>query len=36
MTHLSGKRVAFLEASLFNAEGKLAAQATSTGILATL
>ena len=31
-----GKRVAFLEASLFNAEGKLAAQATSTGILANL
>ena len=31
-----GKRVAFLEASLFNAEGKLAAQATSTGVLANL
>jgi uncharacterized protein (TIGR00369 family) len=28
-----GRRVAFLEASLFNAEGKLAAQASSTGIL---
>lgn len=28
-----GRRVAFLEASLFNAEGKLAAQATSTGML---
>lgn len=31
-----GKRVAFLEASLYNAEGKLAAQATSTGVLANL
>ena len=31
-----GKRVAFLEASLFNPEGKLAAQATSTGVLADL
>ncbi|NDG38061.1 MAG: PaaI family thioesterase [Betaproteobacteria bacterium] len=31
-----GKRVAFLEASLYNAEGKLAAEATSTGILADL
>jgi uncharacterized protein (TIGR00369 family) len=28
-----GKRVAFLEAGLFNADGKLAAQATSTGLL---
>lgn len=28
-----GRRVAFLEASLHNAEGKLAAQATSTGLL---
>ena len=31
-----GKRVAFLEAALYNAEGKLAAEATSTGILADL
>lgn len=31
-----GKRVAFLEASLFNPEGKLAAQASSTGMLAEL
>lgn len=31
-----GKRVAFLEASLYNAEGKLAAEATSTGVLAEL
>lgn len=31
-----GKRVAFLDASLYNAEGKLAAQATSTGVLANL
>ncbi len=28
-----GKRVAFLEGDLFNAEGRLAAQATSTGML---
>lgn len=31
-----GKRVAFLEASLYSPEGKLAAQATSTGVLANL
>ncbi|MBB3177948.1 PaaI family thioesterase [Variovorax sp. Sphag1AA] len=31
-----GKRVAFLEASLYNAQGKLAAEATSTGMLADL
>jgi acyl-CoA thioesterase len=31
-----GKRVAFLEASLYNADGKLAAEATSTGVLAAL
>lgn len=31
-----GKRVAFLEASLYNAAGQLAAEATSTGILADL
>ncbi|SCK49866.1 uncharacterized domain 1-containing protein [Variovorax sp. HW608] len=31
-----GKRVAFLEASLYNPQGKLAAEATSTGILADL
>ena len=31
-----GKRVAFLEAALYNAEGKLAAEATSTGLLADL
>ena len=30
------KRVAFLEAALYNAEGKLAAEATSTGLLADL
>ena len=29
-----GKRVAFLDAALYNPEGKLAAEATSTGILA--
>ncbi len=29
-----GKRVAFLQAALYNAEGKLAAEATSTGLLA--
>jgi acyl-CoA thioesterase len=29
-----GKRVAFLEAALYNAQGKLAAEATSTGLLA--
>jgi acyl-CoA thioesterase len=28
-----GKRVAFMEGDLYNAEGKLAAQATSTGML---
>lgn len=28
-----GKRVAFMEGDLFNADGKLAAQATSTGML---
>ena len=28
-----GKRVAFLEGDLFNADGKLAAQATSTGLI---
>ena len=28
-----GKRVAFLEAELFNPEGRLAARATSTGML---
>jgi acyl-CoA thioesterase len=28
-----GKRVAFLEGDLFNADGRLAAQATSTGLL---
>lgn len=31
-----GKRVAFMEASLYNPEGKLAAEATSTGIIAEL
>ena len=31
-----GKRIAFLEAALYNAEGKLAAEATSTGVLADL
>jgi len=31
-----GKRVAFLAAALYNAEGKLAAEATSTGLLADL
>lgn len=31
-----GRRVAFMEASLYNPEGKLAAQATSTGMLADL
>jgi uncharacterized protein (TIGR00369 family) len=31
-----GKRVAFLEAALYNADGKLAAEATSTGLLADL
>jgi len=31
-----GKRVAFLEASLYNPDGKLAAQASSTGVLADL
>lgn len=31
-----GKRVAFLEASLYNPQGKLAAEATSTGMLAEL
>ena len=31
-----GKRVAFLEAALYNAKGKLAAEATSTGLLAAL
>ena len=31
-----GKRVAFLEAALYNPDGKLAAEATSTGILADL
>ena len=31
-----GKRVAFLEAALYRADGKLAAEATSTGILAEL
>ena len=31
-----GKRVAFMEASLFNPAGQLAAEATSTGILAPL
>lgn len=31
-----GKRVAFLEAALYNAAGKLAAEATSTGLLANV
>lgn len=31
-----GKRVAFMEASLYNAQGQLAAEATSTGVLAPL
>lgn len=31
-----GRRVAFMEASLFSPEGKLAAQASSTGVLADL
>ncbi|MGJ7604256.1 PaaI family thioesterase [Variovorax sp. LT1R20] len=31
-----GKRIAFLEAALYNPEGKLAAEASSTGILASL
>ena len=31
-----GKRVAFMEAALYNPAGKLAAEATSTGILAQL
>ena len=31
-----GKRVAFLEGALYRADGKLAAEATSTGILAEL
>ncbi|MBI5257923.1 MAG: PaaI family thioesterase [Burkholderiales bacterium] len=31
-----GRRIAFLEAALYNAEGKLAAEATSTGMLADL
>jgi acyl-CoA thioesterase len=31
-----GKRVAFLEAALYNSAGKLAAEATSTGLLAEL
>jgi uncharacterized protein (TIGR00369 family) len=31
-----GKRVAFLKAQLFNADGRLAAEATSTGVLAAL
>lgn len=31
-----GRRVVFLEAALFNAEGKLAAEATLTGMLADL
>jgi acyl-CoA thioesterase len=31
-----GKKVAFLEGSLFSPEGKLAAQATSTGVLVDL
>lgn len=29
-----GKRIAFLDASLYNADGKLAAEATSTGLVA--
>jgi acyl-CoA thioesterase len=31
-----GKRVAFMKASLYNSDGKLAAEATSTGVLADL
>lgn len=31
-----GKRVAFMQAALYNADGKLAAEATSTGVLADL
>jgi uncharacterized protein (TIGR00369 family) len=31
-----GRRVAFMEAALYNPDGKLAAQATSTGMLADL
>ena len=31
-----GKRIAFLEAALYNAQGLLAAEATSTGVLANL
>jgi uncharacterized protein (TIGR00369 family) len=31
-----GKRVAFMQGSLYNAEGKLAAEASSTGVLADL
>ncbi|MBJ2156780.1 PaaI family thioesterase [Variovorax sp. IB41] len=31
-----GKRIAFLEAALYNADGKLAAEASSTGLLASL
>jgi acyl-CoA thioesterase len=31
-----GKRVAFLQATLYNPEGKLAAEASSTGVLAEL
>ena len=31
-----GKRVAFVQAVLYNPEGKLAAEATSTGVLAGL
>ena len=31
-----GKRVAFLDAALYNAQGKLAAEATSTGLLADI
>lgn len=31
-----GRRVAFMDAALYNPEGKLAAQATSTGMLADL
>jgi acyl-coenzyme A thioesterase PaaI-like protein len=31
-----GRRVAFMEAALYSPEGKLAAQASSTGVLADL
>ena len=31
-----GRRIAFMEASLYSPEGKLAAQASSTGMLADL